>query len=144
MGITYRQNQQERLSVQQMDNNFQYLESKIVQHFTYIGLATQVDVEAPMFIELENTVGDITWSYGASGSYIGTLSTTFSHIFVPNNDIILVTPIGLSPSSIYTYEITKISEDTISLITMPFEGPGGATPFDNILNNTPIEIRFYK
>ena len=185
MAIVYRQNQEGRLSVEQMDGNFSYIDGQLVDlnsttlmleeatsflqqetmdlqdsvagitasiievieprlaPLTYIGLASQVDTDVPTFIELQNTIGTITWEYSATGSYIGTVGTTFSYIFVPNNDAIFVTPLGLSPSLLYIYQITKLSEDTISLITIPFEGPGG-TPFDNLLNSTPIEIRFYK
>lgn len=186
MAIIYRQNQENRLSVEQMDGNFSYIEgylesldssiSDVVAHInlvessvghlsisvddinleitevitprlaplTYIGLASQVDTDAPTFIELQNTIGDITWEYSDVGSYIGTVGTTFSYIFVPNNDAIFATPLGVSSSVfLYIYQITKLSESTLSLITVPFEGPG-AGAYDNILQNTPIEIKFYK
>ena len=111
---------------------------------TYIGLASQVDTDVPTFIELQNTIGTITWEYSATGSYIGTVGTTFSYIFVPNNDAIFATPLGVSSSVfLYIYQITKLSESTLSLVTVPFEGPG-AGAYDNILQNTPIEIKFYK
>ena len=143
MAIVYRQNQEGRLSVEQMDGNFEYIETRLAP-LTYIGLASQVDDQAPTFIELQNTIGDITWEYSDAGSYIGTVGTTFSYIFVPNNDAIFATPLGVSSSAIlYIYQITKLSESTISLVTVPFEGPGAGTS-DNILQNTPIEIKFYK
>ena len=143
MGITYRQGHEGRLSVQEMDNNFHYIEERLASH-TYIGLASQVDTDAPTFIELQNTIGTITWEYSATGSYIGTVGTTFSYIFVPNNDAIFATPLGVSSSVfLYIYQISKLSESTISLVTVPFEGPGQGSS-DNILQNTPIEIKFYK
>lgn len=144
MAITYRQESESRLTVAQMDNNFHFIESRLAP-LTYIGLASQVDDQAPTFIELQNTIGDITWEYSATGSYIGTVGTTFSYIFVPNNDTIFVTPLGVSSSVfLYIYQITKLSESTLSLLTAPFEGPGNGMSFDNILQNTPIEIKFYK
>jgi hypothetical protein len=182
MAIIYRQNQEGRLSVEQMDGNFSYIDHQLIDlnsstmmleeatsflqqevvdiqdtvagitasivdviaPLTYIGLATQRDEQAPIFIELQNTIGEITWEYSDVGSYIGTVGTTFSYIFVPNNDAIFATPLGLSPSFIYLYQITKLNDSSISLITMPFEGPGQGGSYDNILFDTPIEIKFYK
>ena len=144
MGITYRQGHEGRLSVEEMDNNFHYIEERLSTHLTYVGLATQLDEQAPTFTELENTIGEITWEYSDVGSYIGTLSTTFSYIFVPNNDAIFSVPLGVSSSVyLYLYQITKLDESTISLITVPFEGPGQGSS-NNILFDTPIEIKFYK
>jgi len=187
MAIIYRQNQENRLSVEQMDGNFSYIDGQLVDlnsstlmleeatsflqqetmdlqdsvagitasiievieprlaPLTYIGLASQVDTDAPTFIELQNTIGEITWEYSDVGSYIGTVGTTFSYIFVPNNDVIFTTPLGVSSSVvIYLYQITKLNDSAISLITVPFDGPGQPGSYDNILNNTPIEIKFYK
>lgn len=144
MGITYRQGHEGRLSVEEMDNNFEYIETRLAP-LTYIGLASQIDEQAPTFIELQNTIGEITWEYSDVGSYIGTLSTTFSYIFVPNNDAIFAVPLGVSSSVyLYLYQITKLDESTISLITIPFDGPGQGSYNNNILFDTPIEIKFYK
>lgn len=44
----------------------------------YRALMTQVGLVAPTVVVLENTIGNIVWSYDAPGEYIGTLAGAFT------------------------------------------------------------------
>ena len=102
---------------------------------TYRGLVSQSGTASPIFNILENTI-DISWTYNGTGSYIGTLSSTFSNIFVINNKTIIH-----ELNYLYSYQISKVNDNTISFNVGLFNFP--IEPQDDILIETPIEIRFY-
>jgi hypothetical protein len=102
----------------------------------YTALLTQTVTNAPVATVLENTLGNIVWSYSSEGNYIGTLSGSF----VENNtklEIGLVTDTDYT--SVYFGNFYRIDNDSVGLITLDFSQSG----IDGTLNNTPIEIRVY-
>jgi len=98
--------------------------SYIPPYKVYTALLTQSSTNPPTAIVLENTIGNIYWTYEGVGVYnanlIGafTLNKTYCPIAIANSapDLVIPYPNG----------------DFIEFITG-----------DGILNNTPIEIRVY-
>lgn len=95
----------------------------------YTALLSQTGTDAPVATVLENTLsGAIVWSYSSVGNYIGTLAGAFT----ANKTFILL---GRGDSAAVTTNMTiyRNSADEI----------GVELSEDDILNNTPIEIRVY-
>ena len=83
MGITYRQDNDGRLTVQQMDDNFHYLEDQLANsqaptYKVYTALLSQSGTASPTAIVLQNTIGDIVWTRPGDGYYVGTLNNAFT------------------------------------------------------------------
>jgi hypothetical protein len=85
---------------------------------------------------LENTLGNIVWTYNDLGDYVGTLANAFpiNKTFILIGHLSITDPIsdvrcGLASTSI----ISLISYDDISI----------PSPMDNKLVNTPLEIIVY-
>ena len=102
----------------------------------YTALLTQSGTNAPVATVLENTLGgDIVWSYDFAGAYIGTLNGAF----IENKTKL---EIGLVSDGDYATlsfgNFYRINSDSIGLNTL-----NSITLFDQMLNNTPIEIRVY-
>lgn len=103
----------------------------------YRALMTQSGTSAPIANVLENTLGNIVWTYNSMGQYTGTLDGAF-----PENKYFAPVPIqGLDSGvneggggDIYTYYV--IDSSTILLTS-------GSPPNNNILSNSPIEIIVY-
>jgi hypothetical protein len=96
-------------------------------------VVTDLTASAPVATVLENTIGDIVWSYQGVGSYIGTLTNAFTE-----NKTYLSFSSQLS--GIYFINIVRNSISSINVTTKD----NAPDPYDNILLNTPIEIRVYK
>jgi hypothetical protein len=104
----------------------------------YTALVTQEGVDAvPTAIELENTIGDISYTYNAVGRY----SIISDSLFTVNKTTIFISPlanglvdgfavindVGLSNITFFTY-----SANVFPVVTS-----------DQMLTNTSIEIRVY-
>ena len=100
----------------------------------YTALLTQVDTNAPIAIVLENTIGDIIWSYVEVGNYKGPLSSAFTtnKTFVFINTLLSY---DVNTAGVTTYNVNEINVTT--------GVPDGGTPTNGQLINTPIEIRVY-
>lgn len=103
----------------------------------YTALLTQSGTDAPVATVLENTLGgEVVWSYDTLGTYIGTLNGAF----IENKTKL---EIGLVSdgdySTLYFGNFYRINSDSIGLNTLNLSTSFG----DQILNNTPIEIRVY-
>lgn len=106
---------------------------------SYTALLTQTGTDAPVATVLENTLGDIVWTYDAVGNYIGTIDgysfdytktvyfTGYNQDNVGNPTPVISVQIG---SSMY-------------IVTTTIQNDGTGTVSDNILNTNPIEIRVY-
>jgi hypothetical protein len=100
----------------------------------YTALLTQTGTTAPVATVLENTIGDIVWSYDSVGVYLVTSIGNFTEnktiIFMNGNNSIAY---GIYPS------INSIGND----ITIETASISPLVYSDGILYNTPIEIRVY-
>jgi hypothetical protein len=105
-------------------------ESAALPYKVYTALLIQSGEDAPTVVELENTLGEITFGYENVGIYSISSSSLFTipktAVFIsPLNDAIAV--INLNSSSQYFLETIVI----------------GGSNQNNLLNYTAIEIRVY-
>jgi len=95
----------------------------------YTALLTQTGTDAPVATVLENTLGvDVVWNYDEKGMYSTSLIGEKA-VFIPNDFTQDFNVTGIS-----------ISTSIITLITLKL---AELTTENEILNNTPIEIRVY-
>ena len=96
----------------------------------YTALLTQSGTDAPTVVELENTLGNIVWSRTDVGAYQGFLVGAYV------NDKTFV--ICNHNAKSYFVEINRANSDLIIVKTIGIAGYE-----DDVLGNTPIEIRVY-
>lgn len=106
----------------------------------YTALLTQEDANDPSANVLKNTIGDIVWTRVGDGEYIGTLSGAF-----PIDKYFAPMPIAGLDSDVNsgggnsTYSYYRVDDDNVYVVSTQFE----VGQSDNVLNNSPIEIRVY-
>lgn len=96
----------------------------------YTALLTQLGTDAPRAIVLENTIGDIDWTYSSVGEYIGTLANAFTSSKTYVYAYII-------PSSLIRFQRDNVNEVSIGTTDNLLVKTNG------LLNNTSIEIRVY-
>ncbi|MFA6524595.1 MAG: hypothetical protein WC264_03815 [Candidatus Paceibacterota bacterium] len=107
-------------------------------YLVYTALLTQSGTSDPTATVLENTIGNIVWSYGGVGQYIGTLAGAF----VNNKTFILIQipTWGGDPSDTRARVIaTRTGNNTIQVTTANETNTLG----NDALSQTSIEIRVY-
>lgn len=101
---------------------------------SYVALISQSGTSNPTAIVLENSLGDITWEYDGVGYYFSQLNGAF-----PVEKTFIMTPISGYDSDVLNggggspYNIYRDGDNYIVI----------STSGDNVLNNSPIEIRVY-
>lgn len=106
----------------------------------YSATLTQSGGADPVADVLENTIGDIIWSYNLDGNYTGTLIGAFT----AGKVFILLSMFGDDSGTPYTYYARRNSLDTIGLYVFQIGGSVGATILGEAPNaGCPIEIRVY-
>jgi hypothetical protein len=106
------------------------LSNDSVTYKKYVALLTQSGTDAPTAIVLENTIGDIVWTYYSTGEYLGTLANAFTEDKTFLFAYIL-------PTSVI--KIERNNEDQINVGTTD----NLLAKTNGLLNNTSIEIRVY-
>lgn len=106
----------------------------------YRALMTQSGTSAPTASIMENTIGDIVWTYSSTGNYYGTLTGAFTlaKYFTINakNGFILLDTNG---NSLGLYNTYRKSDNIVVL-----QSYNTSNAFTNsILVNAPIEIIVY-
>jgi hypothetical protein len=96
----------------------------------YTALLTQSGTDDPTAIVLENTIGDIVWTYSSLGEYLGTLANVFTEDKTYVYAYIL-------PSSLTRFQ--RDNENRVSIGTTTNLG----AKTNGLLNKTSIEIRVY-
>lgn len=102
----------------------------------YTALLTQLGIYPPTAIVIANTIGNVVWSRSQAGLYQLRLTGHFPYTktvgFITNNN---------TSSSALRVIFSNINpqNDYIQVVTMSSAGQG----VDNVLYNTPIEIRVY-
>jgi len=101
----------------------------------YNGSALYFNEGAPVVTVLENSIGNIWWTYNYQGSY----SVQSDALFLPNKTFFTTGPAnsGDNPAQ-NTSEYTFNTDSSISILTF-YDG----SLFDNRLLNTAFEIRVY-
>jgi hypothetical protein len=97
----------------------------------YTALLTQSGTDAPVATVLENTLGNITWSYEEAGKYRANLAGAFTEnktFLLDNQDNTYYILKNLASTNYITYSTYVVLDDTLG---------------DEFLNETPIEIRVY-
>ena len=98
----------------------------------YTALLTQSGSDAPVAIVLENTLGKIHWSRRFKGTYEGSLARAFTE---NKTTIQIIAHTGQG----YTTNSSAVNKDVVEIST---SNELDRTA-DNVLENTPIEIRVY-
>ena len=98
----------------------------------YTALLTQSGSDAPVAIVLENTLGKIHWSRRFKGTYEGSLARAFTE---NKTTIQIIAHTGQG----YTTNSSAVNKDLVEIST---SNELDRTA-DNVLENTPIEIRVY-
>jgi hypothetical protein len=118
-------------------------ESAIPAYKVYTALLTQAEETAPTAIELENTLGDISFTYGNIGNYF----LNSSGLFTINKTTVII---GSGIEGVGNGNLTSavnISVDNIlistTVISIPTEGVPELINTNGLLYNTLIEIRVY-
>ena len=105
----------------------------------YTALLTQNGTNPPTALVMENTIGDITFTYVAQGRY----QVVSSGLFISNKTVVLnINSCSVSPA--YSVQIRGLltgSSSSIDITTA--QGASFNSYVDNILLNRPIEIRVY-
>jgi hypothetical protein len=112
----------------------QFVESKIPAptppaYQIYTALISQSGTNAPTVTVLENTIGNIVWTYDSTGEYLGTLTG----VFISNK-----TYFSALPSQITQLKFVRINNNIVNLGTAL-----AGVKTNGLLNNTSIEIRIY-
>jgi hypothetical protein len=95
----------------------------------YTALLTQTGTNAPVATILENTVGNIVWSYDSTGEYLGTLTG----VFISDK-----TYFSAMPSQVTQLKFIRINDNTVNLGTST-----SGVKTNGLLSATPVEIRVY-
>jgi hypothetical protein len=99
----------------------------------YSALLTQIGLDAPTAVVLENTLGEIVWTFDANGSYFATLIGAF----VENKTFFLITPNSdVIDNSIFTIQYNNSDFFVVNT-------GDGTSYLNGLLVNTSIEIRVY-
>lgn len=110
----------------QFEDLIDTLFSAVPDYKVYRALISQSGVGAPTATVLENTLGNIIYTYDSAGQYIGTLTGGFTN----NKTSILSGSTNNGDIAI----VTRNNVDTIIIVAL-----GG----DDNLNQTTLEIRVY-
>ncbi len=103
----------------------------------YRVLISQSSTNPPTVIVLENTLGNIVWTYSDVGTYIGTLTNAFTL----NKTFFYIAPVPNSIDPIAQAVVSRSSGSVVSVIT--YDDITVPSPFDGKLLNTPLEILVY-
>lgn len=109
--------------------------SSAIPYKIYVALLTQTSTNAPIAKVLENTIGDLIWTYVASGEYLGTIVGGF-----PVDKYFSPLPFGGYDTEVNqgsggnAYSWYRLNNNSIKVVTTE----------NGILNNSPIEFRVYK
>jgi hypothetical protein len=112
----------------------------------YTALLTQTGIDAPVAIELENTIGNISFSYLDVGTYQINLpipidiDKTFLYI---GNGAAIQGRLFTEEEGFKTICFINISGVSSTLVLYSSQDGTGSGYLDNKFNKTPIEIRVY-
>ena len=104
----------------------------LLNYKSYVALISQSGTAAPTAIVLENTIGDIVWSFQSTGEYFGTLTGAF-----PSGKVITLSN---QIKTLETITIQRKNDNDIAINT--FNALTGAG-INGTLVNASIEIRVY-
>lgn len=167
MPLIRRQDKDSRLSIEEMDNNLTYLEDLALSsagptgpagpigatgpagpigptgpssdnYLVYTALITQVGTGSiPTANVLQNTLGEVTWTYISPGVYAMNSDAAFvTGKTYLNNQVLHLN----QESGPYLALLEREDENTISLSVNFFMG---GEPVDSILSNHSLEVRVY-
>lgn len=115
--------------------------SEKIPYRVYTALLTQTGTNAPVAKVLENTIGDITWSYLGIGGYGATIN---DGKFDPDKFVCIMGNPTWDGSQGFQF-LTGVDTTSVppNLFVIGINEITTSTPFNGILINTPIEIRIY-
>jgi len=111
---------------------------------TYRANLTQTSTNAPVATVLENTLGDIVWSYDGVGAYTATLTGAFTA-----NKTFIIPPYNSSNVSaandiMYVFAMGRNDANTLYLITGERDALGAGDVVNGALYESSIEITVYQ
>lgn len=100
-----------------------------------IDLSLSYNTGAPVVTVLENTIGNVYWTYFNTGQYYANLTGAFL-----SDKTFIVTPSILTPLNINGTGVGAARNNDDSILVQSIDNGGDS---DGILQNFPIEIRVY-
>jgi hypothetical protein len=129
IGISPSVNLKERKSASINAETQPYTLDDIRGYKMYTALVSQTGTSAPVVTVLDNTIGNIVWTYDSTGEYIGTLTGVFISGKVYFSAL---------PSQITQLKLVRLNNNSVNLGTVT-----SGVKTNGLLSNTPIEIRIY-
>lgn len=128
IGISPDVNLTEKKSTITNDQTAVYTVDDIRGYKVYTALLTQTGTDDPVAIVLENTIGDIIWSYINTGEYVGTLTGAFttdktagflgSNLTLPGQKGMLnIANTDINSINVQTFDIDNLSSNDILYYT---------------------------
>jgi hypothetical protein len=111
----------------------------VAPYKVYTALLSQNGTTAPVPTILENTIGNIVWTRIEAGFYIATLNGAFTAGKTFVNGVVVYQPTS-AVISVIGGRLQVNSTDSVIMITKITSGNNNQ---DNVLYNSPIEIRVY-
>ncbi len=106
-------------------------------YLVYTALLTQTSTNAPVATVLENTLGATpVWSYDSVGFYIATLTGAF----IVGKTVVFMGTTNLHGDGIIVNDVNNVNEIWVNSAVLT---AGFLIDTDELLFNTPIEIRVY-
>lgn len=109
-------------------------ENNILPYKVYTALISQTGTDNPTVVVLHNTIGNIVWSRNSAGNYQGYLAGEFL-----TNKTFLITSGDFSINP--TNQARQFFSNSVNAVIITTQINGFIA--DNLLENTPIEIRVY-
>lgn len=101
----------------------------------YTALLNQENTDAPTTIILQNTIGNILWSYNGNGNYYGNLTNAFDL----NKTFVLISQYSGGAGLVVDFIAAEVLDSSTIVITTTTDN----VFIDNLLHNVSIEIRVY-
>jgi len=139
--VDLRERRSARINRETQPHTMQDITDSIRPYKVYTALLTQESENAPTVFVLENTIGDLIWSYRGTGNY----SAVLTDAFTVNKTAFFISgldgdsgdgggfPLGPGTSMVFQ------NESRVDLLVVD---PSG-NPVNDYLNRYPIEIRVY-
>lgn len=120
-------------SVKNIINN---LVLALPKYKVYTALLTQTGTNVPVATVLENTIGDIWFTYNSPGGY----DINSDALFTENKTGLLIAPQTQNAPDTYVFQFNRVDNNKLQLLVLNADESGAV---DGVLYNQMIEIRVY-
>ena len=139
MALILRENKGSKLTIEELDGNFTYLQDSIsssIPYKTYRALITQTGTNDPTSISLQDDLGDVTFHRYSTGYY----AIRSSHFTTATSSLIFGGAYNTYHSSVFL-EYVNVTEGVYEFTINSLSG--GPSDDEGSLNNFPVQIYVY-